>query len=234
MESRSLTLGALSVAVVGATLACASSAQAIMFPGDSGSGVARLQEQLGIVADGVYGPRTEAAVYTFQVRSGLLADGVAGPQTLSALGLPSNLGPGGGGGERPISGYATVTAGSGLNVRAYPGGPIIGGLAYGQSVALSGAVSGGWYQLASGGWVSGNWLSVGGSGGGGEVPVGGGAFVNAAIGLNVRSSPAGAVWYALPNGASVTLTGASQFAAGRTWVQLTDGGWVAQDFISYN
>ncbi|HEY9751811.1 MAG TPA: SH3 domain-containing protein, partial [Coleofasciculaceae cyanobacterium] len=162
---------------------------------------------------------------------GLIQDGVAGPQTLSHMGLSPSLGCGGS--EAGISGYATVRAGSGLNVRAYPGGPIIGGLAYGQTVAITDS-SGGWYEVAGGGWVSGNWLSFGGSGGGGEVPVGSGAYVNAAVGLNVRSSPGGAVWYALPNGASVTLTGASQFAAGRTWVQLTDGGWVAQDFISYN
>ena len=35
--------------------------------------------------DGVFGPKTEAAVPRFQERSGLTADGIAGPKTTSAL-----------------------------------------------------------------------------------------------------------------------------------------------------
>ena len=49
--------------------------------------VRALQQKLGIRADGVYGPKTRAAVKRFQRAHGLAADGVAGPQTLAALGV---------------------------------------------------------------------------------------------------------------------------------------------------
>ena len=230
----SVALGLLSAGVIGVSLNQADQAQALMYPGDSGPGVSQLQEQLGIRADGVYGPQTEAAVYNFQVRFGLMRDGIAGPETLSRLGLPSNLGPGGGsgGGEQPVGGSATVTASSGLLIRSYPGGPVIGGLSYGQSVSLSGAVENGWYQLASGGWVSGAFLDFGG-GGSGEVPISGDAVVIASSGVNVRSSPWGSVWYGLPYGASVSLTGNRSYLDGYTWVELADGGWVAEAYLSY-
>jgi hypothetical protein len=49
--------------------------------------VRTLQQKLGVSADGVYGPKTRAAVKRFQRAHGLSADGVAGPQTLAALGV---------------------------------------------------------------------------------------------------------------------------------------------------
>ena len=49
--------------------------------------VRALQQKLGVSADGVYGPKTRAAVKRFQRAHGLTADGVAGPQTLAALGV---------------------------------------------------------------------------------------------------------------------------------------------------
>ena len=49
--------------------------------------VRALQQKLGVSADGVYGPKTRAAVKRFQRAHGLAADGVAGPQTLAALGV---------------------------------------------------------------------------------------------------------------------------------------------------
>ena len=51
--------------------------------------VRALQQKLGVSVDGVYGPRTRAAVKRFQRAHGLSADGVAGPQTLAALGVGS-------------------------------------------------------------------------------------------------------------------------------------------------
>jgi peptidoglycan hydrolase-like protein with peptidoglycan-binding domain len=60
-------------------------------PGDSGAQVKLLQRALaGLgysvgVADGVYGPSTEAALTRFQKANGLTADGLLGPKTLAAL-----------------------------------------------------------------------------------------------------------------------------------------------------
>jgi len=61
--------------------------------GSSGPDVETLQRQLkergfdpGMI-DGKFGPGTEAAVIAFQRSEGLVADGIAGPRTLAALGL---------------------------------------------------------------------------------------------------------------------------------------------------
>jgi peptidoglycan hydrolase-like protein with peptidoglycan-binding domain len=53
----------------------------------AGSTVVALQSALGIVADGIYGPQTRAAVRRFQRAHGLVVDGIAGPVTLRALGI---------------------------------------------------------------------------------------------------------------------------------------------------
>ena len=52
-----------------------------------GGGVRALQRKVGVPADGVFGPGTEAAVKRWQRRHGLVADGVVGPQTRAAMGL---------------------------------------------------------------------------------------------------------------------------------------------------
>lgn len=44
-------------------------------------------KKLSIEVEGVYGPKTEEAVKTFQTRQGLRADGIVGPATLVELGL---------------------------------------------------------------------------------------------------------------------------------------------------
>lgn len=58
--------------------------------GERGSVVSAVQYLLNarggaVVADGVFGPNTQAAVAAFQGTSGLVADGIVGPQTWAAL-----------------------------------------------------------------------------------------------------------------------------------------------------
>jgi peptidoglycan hydrolase-like protein with peptidoglycan-binding domain len=51
--------------------------------GSIGDTVKKLQTELGITADGRYGPATANAVKEFQKKNGLVADGIAGPTTLA-------------------------------------------------------------------------------------------------------------------------------------------------------
>lgn len=58
--------------------------------GDRGQAVLQLQKQLNaqgamLFADGDFGNKTEAAVRAYQLKVGLVADGIAGPKTLAAL-----------------------------------------------------------------------------------------------------------------------------------------------------
>jgi peptidoglycan hydrolase-like protein with peptidoglycan-binding domain len=53
--------------------------------GSRGAAVKKLQEGLGIGADGIFGAGTEAAVKEYQASNGLGADGLAGPETLALL-----------------------------------------------------------------------------------------------------------------------------------------------------
>ncbi|MEM9106162.1 MAG: peptidoglycan-binding protein [Pseudomonadota bacterium] len=59
----------------------------ILKRGLKGAPVKRLQEKLGIDADGDFGPGTEKAVKEFQQANGLAVDGIAGPDTFTAMGL---------------------------------------------------------------------------------------------------------------------------------------------------
>ena len=59
--------------------------------GSSGDEVKKLQKRLAAsgfdagTADGVFGPKTEAALKAFQESAGIAADGIAGPATNAAL-----------------------------------------------------------------------------------------------------------------------------------------------------
>jgi len=59
----------------------------ILKRGMKGVPVKRLQEKLGITADGDFGPGTEKAVKDYQSANGLAVDGIAGPDTFSHMGL---------------------------------------------------------------------------------------------------------------------------------------------------
>lgn len=60
---------------------------AILRAGSRGEDVRRMQEVLGVIADGIFGPKTRAAVEDYQRENGLLVDGIAGPQTLGHMSL---------------------------------------------------------------------------------------------------------------------------------------------------
>lgn len=59
----------------------------ILKKGLKGAPVKRLQERLGVTADGDFGPGTEKALRDFQSANGLAVDGIAGPDTFTAMGL---------------------------------------------------------------------------------------------------------------------------------------------------
>lgn len=82
--TRAVLFGAHATDTAGSSSATSSSSA-----GDTGSGnvVVALQRALGIGADGVFGPQTEAAIRSVQARHGLAVDGVVGPATWHALGL---------------------------------------------------------------------------------------------------------------------------------------------------
>src|SRR5205814_6785101 len=53
--------------------------------GSQGPDVVRIQSALGQAPDGIFGPRTDAAVRIFQARNGLASDGIVGPHTRGTL-----------------------------------------------------------------------------------------------------------------------------------------------------
>jgi putative chitinase len=55
--------------------------------GSKGPEVKKIQEKLGLVADGIFGKNTEAAVKAWQKANGLKDDGIVGPSTLGKMGI---------------------------------------------------------------------------------------------------------------------------------------------------
>ena len=90
-----LVLAALAVAAVpaladpgaSASGGATASTEIVVKRGDRGAAVRSIQRQLGLTADGVFGPMTERAVKRFQRRHELVPDGIVGPLTRGALGL---------------------------------------------------------------------------------------------------------------------------------------------------
>jgi peptidoglycan hydrolase-like protein with peptidoglycan-binding domain len=60
---------------------------AILKAGMTGEPVKRLQQRLGVPADGQFGPATEKALKAYQQQNNLTSDGIAGPDTFSQMGL---------------------------------------------------------------------------------------------------------------------------------------------------
>lgn len=61
-------------------------ARAVIRQGSRGEDVKYLQGKLGITADGIFGPRTKAAVVAFQSSKGLTTDGIVGKNTWRVIG----------------------------------------------------------------------------------------------------------------------------------------------------
>lgn len=60
----------------------------ILKRGMKGAPVKRLQEKLGVGADGDFGSGTEKALKDYQAANDLVVDGIAGPDTFTVIGLP--------------------------------------------------------------------------------------------------------------------------------------------------
>ena len=60
-------------------------ANSVLRKGSKGPEVVKMQQALGITADGDFGLGTQIAVKNFQKKNGLTADGIAGPGTLAKL-----------------------------------------------------------------------------------------------------------------------------------------------------
>ncbi|MGG6294762.1 hypothetical protein ACQ4M4_10080 [Leptolyngbya sp. AN02str] len=154
-------------------------------------------------------------------------------QWISATGVNPNPGP-----QPPIGSDVSTafvrTNGSPLNVRSAPNGAVIGVLANGSRVELTGRTSGSWAERTNGTWISSQWVSSSGGGsGGGQPPMGGDAQV-AFVRTNgspllIRSAPNGLIVGELRNNSRIELTGRSSGG----WLQLTNGGWVSGTWIGY-
>lgn len=70
---------------VPAPIANAAAIPGVLKKGFSGENVKRLQAELGLDDDGVFGLSTETAVKKWQAANGLAADGIVGPKTLAKL-----------------------------------------------------------------------------------------------------------------------------------------------------
>ena len=61
--------------------------------GSKGDEVKIVQKKLGLTVDGVFGPKTEAAVKEFQKKYGVYPDGMVGPKTWPLIQATSDNSP---------------------------------------------------------------------------------------------------------------------------------------------
>lgn len=94
--------------------------------GSTGSAVKELQKKLGITADGIFGPATEAALIAWQKKNGLAADGIYGPASKAKMTGGSSSGGGaaaGGGKSDQITDAQTWASGMGYSVAFFNSDP---------------------------------------------------------------------------------------------------------------
>jgi peptidoglycan hydrolase-like protein with peptidoglycan-binding domain len=196
-------------------------AQAALQRGDRGEAVAKLQKELRIEADGVFGPQTQEYLTAYQRLSGLQPTGVADAQTLAAMGLPASAASGAGFGAASGASSGAASGSVSGTAQVQPRTP--------QPVAAAPANEPAYESPRPA-------AAPPESAGAGEVAVAravaGRATVTAQSGLNVRDMPAGAVINHLAYNQGVQLTGDRRAAGRRHWVQLASGGWVAEDFLT--
>ncbi|NES21722.1 MAG: SH3 domain-containing protein, partial [Symploca sp. SIO3E6] len=122
------------------------------------------------------------------------------------------------------------TDGRFLNVRSSPNGFVVGSLANGDQVTLTGRNIDGWLELGDGSYVSARWIVKEGSapGNGGNSSSRVGYVRTKGSPLNVRSCPGGSIVGSLTNGSRVSLTGRSIDG----WSQLANGKYVSSKYIS--
>ncbi|WP_204104773.1 MULTISPECIES: peptidoglycan-binding domain-containing protein [Spirulina sp. CCY15215] len=203
--------------------------------GDRGDTVVKIQQTLGIPADGIYGRQTERAVRDYQKRQSLRSvDGIAGSETLASLGLnaPENTG------GKTLQAVIRTPDRKGVNVRSTPNGAKIGGLAEAATVFLTGEEKQLgrylWVKTTQNGWIAKTFLQ----------PVlepqktaSPQTSTQARVtspnqqGINTRRHPNGEKVGSLPEGTLVILTGEERSQGGYTWVQTRQGTWIAKDFL---
>ncbi len=135
--------------------------------------------------------------------------------------------------------------GVGLNLRNAPNGSIMGSVANGRTLQLTGnQQSAGaylWSETTQGQWVASEFLQLDAS----ATAVGAATTsaaatgdrtaivsTNSGIGVNLRQAPNGEIIGSLPEGATITTTESEQSAGSYRWVQ-TPRGWVAKDFLRF-
>jgi len=225
--------------------------------GDRSPIVNSIQKALGIEADGIFGPLTEAAVRDFQTKKGLVVDGQVNSGTLAALGIQiqsssSNSVTGGTTTSAAPSSFPTAgsgivtTEGSGLVVRREPttSAVIMGYLDNGTAFAYTktSVDSNGytWLYLSDYGWVRSDFVNLGNSKGGlvqtvanqsgaGKIATGGGD-------LTVRRQPSTSspVIRYMANGTRFQYDGLATDLQGMTWLRLKGVGWIRSDFVAFD